>query len=489
MLTTQIERKNYENDLILTVIYLKPNTGLSELSKTFQEYFEKITLKTKQMHLMCGDLNIDQSKTNAKFLTLENILGGYDLNNVSLTGFTRETINSQTRTNIVYCSQEVKVEVLKSKITDHYTVKTELAEETEETGSRKEQYYRHWAILEKNSVLEKLVFKLKHKLQGFQDNFCLLDCNSSFEKSQQTIIDEIKHYVPEKKSKALRHKSWIDNSIKNLAAKKQKLYQRYMQQKTNDNKKRFNKIRKLLQKKVLKKRRNFYQTFLFRNAKRTTKTLFKTIKRLGGESQKKQQATLTQEETENFNKFFTTIGKKLADKLVTKGENNTKNRSVNSMFLNKISEKELSVAIRNLENKYSSVFDGLNNFIIKKIQFAIVPTLTYLVNKCFENSVFPNCLKEAVIIPLYRKGDPKVAENYRPISLLPTIGKLIEKLVQKRMLNFLEKFKLLNKNQFVFRPKKCTVEALVSFIESVRQDWEDGITETKAVFIDLKKSN
>ena len=124
------------------------------------------------------------------------------------------------------------------------------------------------------------------------------------------------------------------------------------------------------------------------------------------------------------------------------------------MFLHKISEKELSVAIRTLKNKYGSDFDGLNNFILKKIQFAIVPTLTYLVNKCFENSLFPNCLKKAVMIPLYKKGDPKVAENYRPISLLPTIGKLIEKLVQKRMLNFVEKFKLLNKNQFGFRPKK-----------------------------------
>ena len=96
---------------------------------------------------------------------------------MSLTGFTRETINSQTRIDIVYCSREVKVEVLKSTITDHYTVKIELDEETKETGFRMQQYYRHWAILENNSVLEKLVFKMKHKFQGFQDNFCLLDCD------------------------------------------------------------------------------------------------------------------------------------------------------------------------------------------------------------------------------------------------------------------------------------------------------------------------
>ena len=202
-----------------------------------------------------------------------------------------------------------------------------------------QQYYRHWAVLENNSVLEKLMFKLKNNFQGFQDNFGLLDCDSSFEKFQQTIIDEIKHYEPEKKSKALRHKSWIGNSIKHLATKKQKFYQRYVQQKTNDNKKRFNKIKNLLQESVLEKRRNFYQTFLVRNAKRTTKTFFNTIKSLGGDSQKKQQATLTQEETENLNKFFTTIGKTLADKLVTEGKNSTKKEASIACLYTKSAKK------------------------------------------------------------------------------------------------------------------------------------------------------
>ena len=81
-----------------------------------------------------------------------------------------------------------------------------------------------------------------------------------------------------------------------------------------------------------------------------------------------------QEETEKFNKFFTTIGKTLADKLGP--EKKSKNTSVNSMFLHKISEKELSVAIKNLKTKYSSDYDGLNNFILKKKQFAIVQLVT-----------------------------------------------------------------------------------------------------------------
>ena len=89
-----------------------------------------------------------------------NVLGGYDLYNMSLTGFTRETINSQTRTG-VYCSQEAQVDVLKSSITDHYTVQTELDEKMKETRLKMKEHYRNWAVLENNSVLEKLLFKLK----------------------------------------------------------------------------------------------------------------------------------------------------------------------------------------------------------------------------------------------------------------------------------------------------------------------------------------
>ena len=80
------------------------------------------------------------------------------------------------------------------------------------------------------------------------------------------------------------------------------------------------------------------------------------------------------------------------------------------MFVHKIGTKALNMAIESLK-KYSSDYDGLNKFILTKIQFAIVWSLTYLVNKCFENSVFRNCLKKAVIIPLHKKGDLKVDEN------------------------------------------------------------------------------
>ena len=67
-----------------------------------------MTLKLKQMHLMCGDLKTDHSKTNVKLSTLKNVLGGYDLNNMSLTGITSQTINSQTRIDVAIAHMKCK---------------------------------------------------------------------------------------------------------------------------------------------------------------------------------------------------------------------------------------------------------------------------------------------------------------------------------------------------------------------------------------------
>ena len=120
----------------------------------------------------------------------------------------------------------MQVDVPKSTITDQYTVQTELGEKINETVLKMQEYYRNWAAPENNSVLENLLFKLKHDLQCFQDNFCHLGRSSAFEKFKKTLIDEMKHYAPDKKLKALRHTKWIDNSIKNLATKNKKFYQR-----------------------------------------------------------------------------------------------------------------------------------------------------------------------------------------------------------------------------------------------------------------------
>ena len=107
-----------------------------------------------------------------------------------MTGITRETIFSQTLIDVVYYTQKVQADILKSTTTDHYTVQSELDKNVKETGLKMQEYYRVWPTLEANTVLEKLVLKLKHILQSLLDKICLSDCDSAFENFQQTLIYE-----------------------------------------------------------------------------------------------------------------------------------------------------------------------------------------------------------------------------------------------------------------------------------------------------------
>ena len=76
--------------------------------------------------------------------------------------------------------------------------------------------------------------------------------------------------------------------------------------------------------------------------------------------------------------------------------------------------------------------------MIENIPDSTVNILVHLINQSFESGIFPSCLKTAIVIPLYKGGSTDELSNFRPISLLYTLTKIIEKLVKKRMLFFLK---------------------------------------------------
>ena len=87
--------------------------------------------------------------------------------------------------------------------------------------------------------------------------------------------------------------------------------------------------------------------------------------------------------------------------------------------------------------------------------------LVKLINFSFSEGTFPELLKFANVIPVFKKRDNLDYNNYRPISLISNIGKLIEKIVHKRLYSFLEKNSLLFKQQYGFRNKMSTNHALI----------------------------
>ena len=88
-------------------------------------------------------------------------------------------------------------------------------------------------------------------------------------------------------------------------------------------------------------------------------------------------------------------------------------------------------------------------------------------NKCILEKTYPTCFKVAKVIPLHKKGDKSDPANYRPISLLSSLGKLFEKLLHKRMVKFCEKEKILTSTQYGFRSKRSCVDAISTVTEYI----------------------
>ena len=101
--------------------------------------------------------------------------------------------------------------------------------------------------------------------------------------------------------------------------------------------------------------------------------------------------------------------------------------------------------------------------------------------------VFPNTLKVANVIPLYKSDDPMCFNHYRPVSLLCILSKVFEKIMYDRLLNFVDKFDLLYAHQYGFRKNRSTYMALLSLVDNLTRALENG-EHVVGVYLDFSKA-
>ncbi|KAG8259964.1 hypothetical protein J6590_108364 [Homalodisca vitripennis] len=157
------------------------------------------------------------------------------------------------------------------------------------------------------------------------------------------------------------------------------------------------------------------------------------------------------------------------------------------MMLTPVTEGEVAAVIRDLKAKHSRDVYGLSGWLLKQCFHTILKPLARMINFSFQTGQFPNGLKNAKIIPLFKKGDSKSPSNYRPIAILPTISKIFEKLFLIRMLSFLDVHDILCKEQFGFRKGISTIDAVTKLIDIVVKGLDRQIP-TLSVFLDLSKA-
>ena len=157
------------------------------------------------------------------------------------------------------------------------------------------------------------------------------------------------------------------------------------------------------------------------------------------------------------------------------------------MYLEPVTTKELLQQIKRLNPKKTSGPDSLKPKLIRDSAEHIAKPLTYIINLSFKTGIFPDMLKIAQIVPIYKAKEKYLPGNYRPISLLNCFGKITEKLVHKRLYTYLNKYKILYIHQYGFRTNHSTILALIELIDNIK-DQMNSNKYAAGLYVDLKKA-
>ena len=195
--------------------------------------------------------------------------------------------------------------------------------------------------------------------------------------------------------------------------------------------------------------------------------------------------------TDSFNTYFTNIGVTLANKIKNSGTKTFKSYldkpSETNFNFTPVTEIDVKNVIKQLKSKSSQGADGLSDKLLKSIENIIVKSLTLITNQCIETGVFPDKLKIAKVVPLYKKDDETLIENYRPVSILPAISKVIEKIMFRQIYEYFTINNLFYKSQYGFRQKHSTEFAAYELLDRDICELDKGKTHF-CVFLDLSKA-
>ena len=199
------------------------------------------------------------------------------------------------------------------------------------------------------------------------------------------------------------------------------------------------------------------------------------------------EGTIEESDTANFiNSFFANIGPKLAcnhnEQWSFHGE--TVQEDCPPFTTNYVQVQKLCKDIKTVK---SSGFPDISSVVFKDAFKVLVPQLVYMFNRSFVTGTFPDSWKRATIIPLYKGGDKTEVGNYRPVSLLPLPGKLLERVAQANMLNFLNNHNVISDKQGGFRKGFSTSSSIADLTDLLFNNTNKGLTSL-AAFIDLSKA-
>ena len=178
----------------------------------------------------------------------------------------------------------------------------------------------------------------------------------------------------------------------------------------------------------------------------------------------------------SFSEYLITIARNLKSKSIVlrdfvwskPAEENLPSKVTESQFTFKaVKESDILIALKNLKQEKASGLDNFSSGLLKDAALVLTKPLTSIINLSLETGVAPRECKVTKVIPLYKSGSLAEIDNYRPISILPTLSKILEKIVHQQLMAHLERHILLFEYQFGFCPNHAMELAVTYFTDLI----------------------
>ena len=506
-------RKPQSKIYVLCNIYRKPNEIVDDLD-TFTIELSSLLYKIKNLKhssYVCGDFNIDllKVKENRHYCKYFDEIIAHGLF-PKITLPTRICESSSTLIDNIFTDNIDEVGtsgILLNQISDHqmmftlvenrsYVINVPKFIDIECNDHRSMQAFIR--ELEDNNIYDKLEQAIDSDPQENYARFIAL------------LNDAKNKHLPRKRVRFNKHKhkksKWTTNGILKSIKTKDTLYKKLVKANIDDEiaytnlKAEFTDYKKILRRSINEAKHSYYaRTFaLYKNdIKQTWSVIKDTLQR------KKQSKTTAQfilnnriitdldEIANEFNAYFVDIGRLLSEQIHSDSssqdyllQRNKPNMNFNFVQVNEV---YIDNVINKLKNKSSCGYDNISNKHIKYARSVLIKPLTLLINQCLHTGVYPSQLKMSRVKPLFKSGDKSLFSNYRPISLLPSLSKIFERVIFDQLLAYFTNNNLLCLNQFGFRPGHSTELAALRLVDHLITEMDRNRVPTN-IYIDLSKA-
>ena len=482
-------------NIIIIVLYRPPNTDVNLFLNSFTKLLNELP-DDKPIYIM-GDFNINLLKNDRLNVNINfsNLLYSHNFHpNILIP--TRTTEFSATLIDNIFCNHLIDhiSGVLNTDISDHFPIFT-----TFEFPSPTPKHNLDHTLKLRHNFSSANILRLKNFLHDFNWESIInsQDVNEGFLNFNDILQEAISNFCPiiSRTSSKIK-RPWITQGLYISLKTKNKLYKKYLANPTPMNKFTYVKFKnKFVHLTKLAEKEYYVNNFI--KSKNNPRNTWSLIKSLFNQNIKlpdiilKQDANIMTDKSlicHEFNKFFNSIY------LLPSNLNTTNKHAhhmgspvVNSLFLLEANYTEIINLVKSFKNSKSSGLDNVSNFLLKKIITSIITPLHHLINLSLDKGIFPNIYKTSKILPIFKSGCPHNINNYRPISLLSSISKLLEKIIHVRLTSFLEKNNILCNSQYGFRKSSSTELAIFDLYHYVAESIEHKSTAL-GIFIDLSKA-